>query len=114
MIRNGFNWRLALPALAISLLPLTAAALDASSVLKRASSAMGADVKTLAYSADGVGYTFGQAYVPGAAWPKITIHSMARTINYDTASMRELITISRAEPKGGGGYPLVGQQTTDQ
>jgi hypothetical protein len=28
--------------------------------------------------------------------------------------MREEITLSRAEPKGGGGYPLSGQQRNDQ
>jgi glyoxylase-like metal-dependent hydrolase (beta-lactamase superfamily II) len=37
------------------------------------------------------------------------VHSQTRSINYDTGSMREEIALSRAEPKGGGGYPLVGQ-----
>ncbi len=107
------NW--ALPALALALLPGVAAALDASSVLKRASAAMGStELKTLSYSADGWGYTFGQAFVPTAHWPKIQIRSMERSINYDTASMRELITYTRAEPKGGGGYPLVAPQTDDR
>jgi glyoxylase-like metal-dependent hydrolase (beta-lactamase superfamily II) len=88
---------------------------DADATLQRATQAMGgAQLKSIRYSADGVGYTFGQAYVPGMPWPKITVHSLARSINYDTASMREEITLSRAEPKGGGGYPLQGQQRNDQ
>ena len=88
---------------------------DAPEVLKRASAAMGAnDLKSIRYSDDGIGYTFGQAYKPGLPWPKITIHSHVRTINYETGSMRDEITLSRAEPKGGGGYPAVAQQKNDQ
>jgi glyoxylase-like metal-dependent hydrolase (beta-lactamase superfamily II) len=91
-----------------------ALAADAEAVLKRASNAMGAaNVKTLRYAADGTGYTFGQAYVPTGAWPKINVHSQIRTINYDASAMREEFTLSRAEPKGGGGYPLSGQQQND-
>ena len=76
---------------------------------------MGAtDLKTLRYAAEGTGYTFGQAYVPGVAWPKITVHGQVRTINYDTGSMREEFTLSRAEPKGGGAYPQSGQLRNDQ
>ena len=86
---------------------------DAAGVLKRASAAMG-DPQSIHYTADGSGYTFGQAYKPGTAWPKINVHSQIRTVNYDTASMRDEITLSRAEPKGGGGYPLAGQQRNDQ
>ena len=93
--------------------PSVVLAEDATAVLKRAAATMG-DPKTLRYVTEGNGYTFGQAFLPGQHWPKITVHSMIRTINYDTASMREEITLSRAEPKGGGGYPLAGQQRNDQ
>ena len=48
----------------------------ADAALERAAQAMGANgLKSLRYSGDGVGYTFGQAYKPGLAWPKITIRS---------------------------------------
>jgi glyoxylase-like metal-dependent hydrolase (beta-lactamase superfamily II) len=81
----------------------------------RAAKAMGADnLTTLRYSGEGTGWTFGQAYVPGGAWPKITLHSVARSIDYGNAAMREEVTLSRAEPQGGGGYPLSGQQRNDQ
>ena len=75
----------------------------------RSAQAMGsASLKTLRYAGAGTGFTFGQAYTPGGAWPKITVHSMTRTIDYDTGAMRDEIVLSRAEPLGGGGYPLVG------
>ena len=76
---------------------------------------MGAtNLKSIRYTAEGTGYAFGQAFTPGMPWPKITVHSQIRTINYDTASMREEITLSRAEPRGGTGLPLSGQQRNDQ
>lgn len=98
---------------ALGVLPAQVMASDASAVLKRAAAAMG-EPKTLRYVTEGTGYTFGQAFTPGMAWPKITVHSQIRSINFDTGSMREEITLSRAEPKGGGGYPLAGQQRNDQ
>jgi glyoxylase-like metal-dependent hydrolase (beta-lactamase superfamily II) len=108
--------RLFIAAVSVALASISTGALaaDAEGVLKRASAAMGAaNLKTLRYAAEGTGYTFGQAFVPTGAWPKITVHSQVRTINYDTAAMREEFTLSRAEPKGGGGYPLSGQQQND-
>ncbi|HEY6513555.1 MAG TPA: MBL fold metallo-hydrolase [Burkholderiaceae bacterium] len=90
---------------------------DGAAVIARANQAMGGnDLKSIRYSTEGSGYTFGQAFVPTAAWPKITVHSQVRSINYDTGSMREEIALSRAEPNGGGGYPLMGlgQQRNDQ
>jgi len=111
MALNG----LTLSAAALVFLPLSASGEDATGVLKHAASAMGAaELKSIRYAAEGSGYTFGQAFNPGMPWPKINVHSQIRTINYDSASMREEITLSRAEPKGGGGYPLAGQQRNDQ
>ena len=87
----------------------------ANDVLARASTAMGAgNLKTLRYSGEGSGTTFGQAYVTGGAWPKVTYHSVVRSIDYEAAAMRDEIVLSRAEPQGGGGYPLSGQQRNDQ
>ena len=88
---------------------------SASSVLARASQAMGAaTLKSLRYSGEGEGYTFGQAYQPGGAWPKVLYPSITRTIDFDNAAMRDEVVLSRAEPRGGGGYPLQGQQRNDQ
>ena len=83
--------------------------------LDRAARTMGAgDLKTLRYTAEGTGYTFGQAFKPGLAWPKIKLHSVTRSLNYDTGSMRDEIVLSRAEALGGGGYPHTGEQRNDQ
>jgi glyoxylase-like metal-dependent hydrolase (beta-lactamase superfamily II) len=106
--------RLTLLLAALAFIPGTTLAQEsAAAVLKRASAAMG-DPKSIRYAGDGTGWTFGQAWKPGMPWPKIDIQSQARTINYATGSMREEIAFSRGEPKGGGGYPLSGQQRNDQ
>ncbi|MDM0074072.1 MBL fold metallo-hydrolase [Variovorax sp. J2P1-59] len=88
---------------------------NAGDVLARSASTMGgANAKSLRYVAEGTGYTFGQAYKPGGAWPRITLHSFTRTVDYGQAAMRDEVVLSRAEPTGGGGYPLAGQQRNDQ
>ena len=100
--------------ISLAFISFPAGAEDAEALLKRVASAMGvSDVKTLRYATEGTGYAFGQAFVPSSAWPKYTVHSQVRTINYETGSMREDFTLSRAEPKGGGGYPLSGQQKNE-
>jgi glyoxylase-like metal-dependent hydrolase (beta-lactamase superfamily II) len=106
---------LILSSVTLAFVPTTALSQDATSVLKRASAMMG-EPKSIRYVADGSGFTFGQAFVPGLPWPKITVHNQTRSINYETGAMRDEVTLSRAEPKGGGGYPLLGQgqQRNDQ
>ncbi|MGC4091709.1 MAG: MBL fold metallo-hydrolase [Polyangiaceae bacterium] len=84
-------------------------------LLSRAETAMGSSaLHTLEYSAVGSAYTFGQAYTPTSPWPKVNVHSMTRTLNYDSASLREQVEISRAEPLGGGAYPASAKQKNDQ
>lgn len=115
MLRNISLTRLAPALAALAFIPAYAFASDAAGVLNRASIAMGAgDLTSIRYAGDGIGFAFGQAFKPGMPWPKINIHSEIRTINYATASMRDEIVLSRAEPKGGGGYPIVAQQRNDQ
>ena len=105
---------LSLSAAALAFVPSTAFAQDsAAGVLKRASAAMG-EPRSIRYAGEGTGWTFGQAWKPGMPWPKIDIQSMARTINYTNSSMHEEIAFSRGEPRGGGGYPLSGQQRNNQ
>ena len=63
----------------------TGTAVAADAALERAAATMGVTkLKSIRYSGDGVGYTFGQAYKPGRAWPKITVRSFVRTVNYET------------------------------
>ncbi len=98
---------------AAGLLPLTAVAVDPA--LERAATAMGANgLTSLRYAGDGTGYTFGQAYKPGTAWPKIRVQSFVRTVNYDTGAMKDEILFNRAEALGGGGYPHVAAQRNEQ
>jgi len=100
-------------ALLLFLAPAIAMAADPA--LERAATAMGASgLKSIRYSGDGVGYTFGQAYKPGLAWPKITVRSFVRSVNYETGSMRDEILFARAEGLGGGGYPHVAPQRNEQ
>jgi glyoxylase-like metal-dependent hydrolase (beta-lactamase superfamily II) len=115
MFRSIVLVRLAPALAAVAFIPGSSFAVDAAGVLARASTAMGAgDLKSIRYAGDGIGFSFGQAFKPGMPWPKINIHSEIRTINYETASMRDEIVLSRAEPRGGGGYPIVAQQRNDQ
>ena len=94
---------------------IATAANGADASLERAAQAMGAnELKSLRYSGDGVGYTFGQAYKPGLAWPKITVRSFVRTVNYETGSMRDEVLYQRAEALGGGGYPHATPQRDDR
>ena len=96
-------------ALLLSFAVTQVAGQDASAVLRRASAAIGADdVKTLRYTGSGTGYTFGQAFKPGGAWPKVNYPSFTRTFDYQNSAMSEDAVRNRAEPQGGGGYPIAG------
>jgi len=82
---------------------------DPQAVLRQSDLAMGASqLKTLRYAANGTGGTYGQAFLPGQAWPRINVPTFARWIDYDNAAMREDSVRVRAEPTGGGALPLMG------
>jgi glyoxylase-like metal-dependent hydrolase (beta-lactamase superfamily II) len=82
---------------------------DPQAVLRQADQAMGASqLRTLRFTGNGTGGTFGQAFQPGMAWPRINIPSFARWIDYDNAAMREDSVRTRAEVTGGGALPLMG------
>jgi glyoxylase-like metal-dependent hydrolase (beta-lactamase superfamily II) len=98
--------------LAIAFLITSTAALgqEAAAVLKRASTAMGADqVNTLRYSGSGMGGQFGQAYRPDKPWAKVNYSTYERQIDYSAGAMGESMMRSRAEPTGGGALPLSGE-----
>ena len=101
MFRNVLLRRLTLPIAALLLMAGSGFAEDAAAVLDRVAAAMGAgELKSLRYTGEGSGATFGQAFKPGMAWPKITIHSQIRTLDYEAAAMHDEIVLSRAEPRG--------------
>lgn len=88
----------------------------ADAALQRANTAMGGSaLRSISFAGSGTGATFGQAYQPGMAWPKITYSSFSRVADYEHAAFREDAARSRAEPTGGGAVPLMGtgeQRTT--
>ena len=110
--------RLALAASAIALLSSCASvpSESAMSVLQRAQVAMGGTaLRSISFSGVGTGATFGQAFEPGQAWPRITYSRFSRVADYENEALREDAARSRAEPKGGGAVPLIGsgeQRTT--
>jgi glyoxylase-like metal-dependent hydrolase (beta-lactamase superfamily II) len=82
---------------------------SADAALQRANTAMGgAALKSISFAGSGTGTTFGQAYQPGQAWPKITYSTFSRVADYENAAFREDAARSRAEPNGGGAVPLMG------
>ena len=82
---------------------------SADAALQRANTAMGgAALKSISFAGSGTGSTFGQAYLAGQAWPKITYSSFSRVADYENAAFREDAARSRAEPTGGGAVPLMG------
>ena len=83
---------------------------DASSLLRKAATAMGADgLKTLRYTGSGTGGQFGQAYHPAKGWPKVNYSAYERQADYEAQATVEIVTRSRAEPTGGGAVPLTGE-----
>jgi len=99
----------------IYLLAFASVAVAADPALERAATALKVnDLKSVRYTGDGWGWTFGQAYKPGEAWPKIKLNSWGRTVNYETGAMKEEIVLTRAEATGGGGYPHTASQRNEQ
>lgn len=97
-------------AVSLSLLPhLVLAAADAQSILRLADKAMGgSELKSIRYAGTATGVSFGQAYLPGQAWPKLNYSGFSRLADYDNAALRDESARSRTEPKGGGAVPLLG------
>jgi glyoxylase-like metal-dependent hydrolase (beta-lactamase superfamily II) len=97
-------------AASLGLLPHWAlAAADAQSVLQQAEKAMGgSELKAIRYAGTATGVSFGQAYLPGQAWPKLNYSGFSRLADYGNAALRDESARSRAEPKGGGAVPLLG------
>ncbi len=110
--RFSFTWATGLAASSLLVLAGCAAWAppDPVAVIQRAETAMGggAALNTLRYAGSGTGATFGQAYLPGTSWPKITVTSFSRQVDYRNGAMRQDAAVTRAEPTGGGALPLMG------
>ncbi|PYS08152.1 MAG: MBL fold metallo-hydrolase [Acidobacteria bacterium] len=101
----------------LTLLVWAASAQDAKTVISNASKAMGADnLKSIEYSAVGADFAFGQAMNPNSPWPKFIDKTYTRAINFETpASRLSRVRMQGEYPQhGGGGQPLIGEQTQNQ
>jgi glyoxylase-like metal-dependent hydrolase (beta-lactamase superfamily II) len=89
----------------------TAAAQDATAVLRAASAAMGAaNVRSIQYSGTGWAAPVGQGYTSTSDWPRLELSSYTRVIDYDARSSREEWNRRQGNypPQGGGGVPVTG------
>lgn len=97
----------------LALLAGPAAAQDAQSVLRAASSAMGTGNMT-SFQVSGIGYVgaVGQNFAPDRDWPHFEMKSYTRTVDLPTGSSREEMVVVQGNnvPQGGGGTPIVGEQ----
>ncbi len=91
-------------------LPAMAQQYEAAGILKRTATHIGAnEVNTLIYSAAGNAWAFGQPYSAGKALPKQN-YRITRSIDFVNGALSDDVGRSRAEPRGGTGVPLTGEQ----
>jgi glyoxylase-like metal-dependent hydrolase (beta-lactamase superfamily II) len=86
--------------------PFTGHAQDRAA-LDAAAKALGAtDLKSIEIQGSGLFFWAGQSQTPGQAWPQFNVRSLTRTVNYETASLRDEMTRTRTlePPRGGGPY----------
>ena len=100
-------------AIVLLLSPLAASAQDARGVLDNVAKALGAStVKSIQYTGTGGAFAVGQSAVPVLPWPEFNVKSHTRSVNYDTASLRDEQVRTQAldPPRGGGLQPIRGEQ----
>lgn len=95
--------------------PLAGQAQDGKVSLDAVAKAMGAaNLKSFELTANGMNYAVGQSEAPGAPWPRFHLKSTKRTVNYETASLRdEGVQVRVADPPRGGGVFVRGDQRLD-
>jgi glyoxylase-like metal-dependent hydrolase (beta-lactamase superfamily II) len=89
----------------------------ARNALEKAATNMGvANLKSIAYSGNGWIGAVGQNFAPDQDWPHFDMPSYTRTIDFDTNSSREDMTLRQGNyiQRGGGGTPIVGEQKRTQ
>lgn len=83
---------------------------DARADLNAVAQAMGADrLDSIQVSGAGYAYAVGQAYQPGEAWPKLNLPRYTRVDDYAKAAHSFDYALSRAEVRGGGAIPQIGE-----
>jgi len=107
-MRRLFAWTAAL----VLCTPIASPAQNARATLDGAAKAMsGVEVKSIEFSGSGVFFAPGQSYTPGQPWPRFIAKSQTRSINYETASLRDDVVRMQGEnpPRGGGVQPVRGE-----
>jgi glyoxylase-like metal-dependent hydrolase (beta-lactamase superfamily II) len=99
----------------VVLCPLAAYAQNGKVTLDGVAKAMGAaNLKSFELTANGANFAVGQSEAPGAPWPKFNVKSTKRTVNYETASMRdETVQVRVLEPPRAGGVYVRGEQSVN-
>jgi glyoxylase-like metal-dependent hydrolase (beta-lactamase superfamily II) len=107
-------WKKLMLAMAVLvLIPWVGEGQEAKTVLDGVAKSMGAtDLKSIQYTGSGTNNAVGQNVNPSAPWPKFNVKSITRTVNYETASVRDEIVRTQGEQpvRGGGGQPVMGEQ----
>lgn len=102
---------------ALIAVPVAAQTTDAQAVLRAAAANMGvANMTSIQYSGSGWVGAVGQNFAPDRDWPRFDLKSYTRTIDFNTMSSREdMVVVQGANvQQGGGGTPIVGEQTRTQ
>jgi glyoxylase-like metal-dependent hydrolase (beta-lactamase superfamily II) len=101
----------ALTVLILLLSPIGGYAQDSRMALEAVARAMGATgLKSIEYMGAGSSYAVGQSTAPGQPWPRFVMQVYTRSVNYETASLREDAVRQRVDPQPrGGGLPAMGQ-----
>lgn len=98
--------------LLLCLLPFSAPAQDGRAALEGVAGALGAtNLKSIEYAGSGTWYGVGQSAQPGAPWPRFNAKSYTRSVDYESASLREQLVRTQAEnpPRGGMNQPVRGE-----
>ncbi len=106
-------WKMLVVLAAVVLLsPLAGHAQDGR-VIDDVAKALGAgNLRSIEVTGSGVHFAVGQSAAPGMPWPRFNVKSLARAVNYETATLRDEIVRTQAEdpPRGGGMQPVRGEQ----
>src|SRR5712691_12382932 len=95
------------------LFPFSAAAQTPATSLEKMAAAIGAsDVRSIEIAGNGTIFAIGQNATPTTPWPRFNLKSFTRSINYETASLRDELVRTQAldPPRGGSQQPIRGEQ----
>jgi glyoxylase-like metal-dependent hydrolase (beta-lactamase superfamily II) len=101
------------PVLFCAALLLFAGVGRADTVLQRVADGINVgEIKTLEYTGNGVMFALGQNYSPLTPLPRYYVKTLTRTVDFNSAAMRDEVVRIQGEnpPRGGGGQPIAGEQ----